>query len=96
MNGVVEYISGKDCSCSNITCSRTSDGEICGGPDRGTCVCNKCVCKEGWTGAVCNKACSKSKDNCYDPSSFERQVKNIYLMHPFSLISNDHEAFNEA
>ncbi|OWR50969.1 putative myospheroid protein [Danaus plexippus plexippus] len=53
---------GKFCECSDHSCERGADNELCSGPLRGVCDCGKCNCKSGWTGSVCD--CSTSKTEC--------------------------------
>lgn len=62
---------GKFCECSDHSCERGADNELCSGPLRGVCDCGKCNCKSGWTGSVCD--CSTSKAECLsnDQVSYE-------------------------
>ncbi|KAK2570400.1 Integrin beta-PS [Acropora cervicornis] len=58
-----EIINGKYCECSNMDCPRDRDtGLICGGPERGECVCGNCNCSGNWTGQSCS--CTKRTDSC--------------------------------
>lgn len=61
-----EVISGKYCDCTNFLCDR-HDGELCSGPSHGQCVCDKCVCRPGWTGDACQ--CMNSTQSCINPDS---------------------------
>lgn len=63
-----EIISGKYCECENFSCERNKN-LLCSGPDHGTCECNRCVCKPGWTGSSCD--CATSQDTCKPPNSDE-------------------------
>ncbi|KAH8416731.1 hypothetical protein KR222_000277 [Zaprionus bogoriensis] len=63
-----EIISGKYCECENFSCERNKN-LLCSGPDHGTCECNHCVCKPGWTGSSCD--CATSTDTCKKPNSNE-------------------------
>lgn len=63
-----DIISGKYCECENFSCERNKN-LLCSGPDHGTCECNRCVCKPGWTGSSCD--CSTSKDTCMPPDGGE-------------------------
>ncbi|XP_023167612.1 integrin beta-PS isoform X1 [Drosophila hydei] len=63
-----EIISGKYCECENFSCERRKN-LLCSGPDHGTCECNRCVCKPGWTGNSCD--CQTSKDTCMPPGGGE-------------------------
>ncbi|XP_022079781.1 integrin beta-1-B-like [Acanthaster planci] len=62
-----EQVSGKHCECDNFSCDRYK-GELCGGPDRGVCVCDdktkrsKCNCRPGYKGDACE--CSTRTDTC--------------------------------
>lgn len=56
-----EKISGQYCECDNFSCER-QDGQICSGPDHGTCKCGQCDCLSGWSGPAC--ACQISTDTC--------------------------------
>ncbi|XP_065056412.1 integrin beta-1-like [Rhopilema esculentum] len=58
-----EHIYGAFCECSNATCPK-SFGQICGGKERGSCECNKCVCKSNWTGPTCGDECINSTAGC--------------------------------
>ena len=44
--------SGQFCECDNQACPR-HQGELCGGPARGQCVCGSCVCNAGSSGTAC-------------------------------------------
>lgn len=59
-----EYISGRYCECDNYSCERFQ-GLLCGGPERGTCMCGACLCRPGWTGESCT--CPTSSDHCVSP-----------------------------
>ncbi|KAA0199417.1 hypothetical protein HAZT_HAZT010530 [Hyalella azteca] len=61
-----EVISGKYCDCTNFLCDR-HDGELCSGPAHGTCVCDKCICRPGWTGDACQ--CMNSTQDCINPDT---------------------------
>ncbi|XP_042890913.1 multiple epidermal growth factor-like domains protein 10 isoform X2 [Penaeus japonicus] len=63
-----EMISGRFCECTNFLCDRYN-GLLCSGPDHGECMCNKCLCKAGWTGEACE--CEDSVDNCISPGTGE-------------------------
>ncbi|XP_036320134.1 integrin beta-PS [Rhagoletis pomonella] len=63
-----EIISGKFCECDNFSCERHKN-LLCSGPDHGTCECNHCVCKPGWTGSACD--CRASNDTCIPPNGGE-------------------------
>ncbi|KAL7744462.1 hypothetical protein ACLKA6_001839 [Drosophila palustris] len=63
-----EIISGKYCECENFSCERNKN-LLCSGPDHGTCECNRCNCKPGWTGSSCD--CSTSQDTCMPPNGGE-------------------------
>ncbi|XP_038049390.1 integrin beta-1-like isoform X2 [Patiria miniata] len=58
-----EIISGRYCECDNFSCERY-DSELCGGPDRGECVCDEkkrrsaCKCRPGYVGNACGCATS--------------------------------------
>ncbi|KAJ8025015.1 Integrin beta-3 [Holothuria leucospilota] len=62
-----EVVSGTYCECNNQDCPR-DDGEVCGGSERGECVCaadgrtNECRCRPGYTGENCN--CPTQTDTC--------------------------------
>ncbi|XP_038076303.1 integrin beta-1-B-like [Patiria miniata] len=62
-----QQVSGAHCECDNFSCDRYK-GELCGGPDRGVCVCDektkrsKCNCKPGFEGDACE--CSTRLDTC--------------------------------
>lgn len=58
-----EIINGKYCECSNMDCPLDPDTQlICGGPERGECVCGNCSCSGNWTGPSCS--CTKRIDGC--------------------------------
>lgn len=57
-----EVVDGDFCECKNYTCANDEEENICGGPERGTCTCNECDCKKGWSGPACT--CSLSKETC--------------------------------
>ncbi|KAG0719189.1 Integrin beta-PS [Chionoecetes opilio] len=59
-----EIISGAFCECTNFVCAR-DNGQMCSGPERGECECDRCRCRPGWTGDTCN--CEASTDNCINP-----------------------------
>ncbi|KAI2800139.1 Integrin beta-1, partial [Blomia tropicalis] len=61
-----EEVSGQFCECDNFSCDR-HDGQVCAGPDHGTCSCGKCVCKDGWEGPDCS--CKVSQDDCINPKN---------------------------
>ncbi|XP_017852281.1 integrin beta-PS isoform X1 [Drosophila busckii] len=63
-----EIISGKYCECENFSCERNKN-LLCSGPDHGTCECNRCICKPGWSGSSCD--CQTSKDTCMPPNGGE-------------------------
>lgn len=44
---------GQYCECSNHNCP-WSDGQLCGGGDKGECECGVCSCKWPWTGPDCS------------------------------------------
>ncbi|XP_071803361.1 integrin beta-1-like [Asterias amurensis] len=62
-----EVISGRFCECDNFSCERYK-GQLCGGPDRGQCVCDEksrrsvCKCKPGFSGDACD--CPISTAGC--------------------------------
>ncbi|XP_041478618.1 integrin beta-1-B-like [Lytechinus variegatus] len=62
-----EVVSGPFCECDNFNCDRYQ-GELCGGEDRGRCVCDeylrrsRCQCKPGYSGDACE--CSTRTDTC--------------------------------
>nr|XP_054766828.1 integrin beta-1-B-like [Lytechinus pictus] len=62
-----EIVSGPFCECDNFNCDRYQ-GELCGGEDRGRCVCDeylrrsRCQCKPGYSGDACE--CSTRTDTC--------------------------------
>ncbi|XP_072041175.1 integrin beta-1-A-like [Amphiura filiformis] len=62
-----EVISGPFCECDNFSCDRY-EGEICGGPKRGKCICDentwtsKCQCHKGYAGNACQ--CPDTNDAC--------------------------------
>lgn len=59
-----EIINGKYCECSNMDCPRDPDTDlICGGLERGECVCGNCNCSGNWTGPSCS--CTKRTDSCF-------------------------------
>lgn len=60
-----ELISGKYCECDNFSCERDR-GLLCGGPERGTCECNHCVCQPGWIGTDCS--CLNTTSTCMPPN----------------------------
>lgn len=61
-----ELVSGTYCHCKNYTCAHDEEENICGGPERGTCVCNECECKSNWTGPSCS--CPLFNDFCIGPN----------------------------
>lgn len=61
-----ERVEGTFCECTNFLCNRFN-GELCGGPSHGECVCNKCHCKPGWIGDDC--MCEDSNDQCMNPQT---------------------------
>ncbi|XP_072029330.1 integrin beta-1-like [Amphiura filiformis] len=69
-----EIVSGTYCECDNFSCDRYK-GELCGGEQRGTCVCDektkqsKCICKPDFTGDACE--CSTRKDTCRAANGLE-------------------------
>ena len=59
-----KYISGKFCECNNFGCPRF-EGLLCGGEDKGVCVCGECVCTEDFLGDNCgDKNCTKGRKLC--------------------------------
>ncbi|PIK40457.1 putative integrin beta-1-A, partial [Apostichopus japonicus] len=62
-----EVISGTYCECDNFSCARYK-GELCGGPERGDCVCDTktrqsaCKCRAGFQGLACD--CPTRQDSC--------------------------------
>ncbi|CAN7949459.1 unnamed protein product, partial [Ixodes pacificus] len=60
-----ETVTGKYCECDNFSCDRV-DGELCGGEEKGSCICGKCECRNGWTGPNCN--CLDTNDTCIGPN----------------------------
>ena len=64
-DGFIKYFYGKQCECDNAACLKYED-KICGGPERGTCDCGECVCKDEWIGRTCERKCSTDTDQCYD------------------------------
>ncbi|XP_071811868.1 integrin beta-1-like isoform X2 [Apostichopus japonicus] len=60
-------ISGTYCECNNQGCD-LANGEVCGGPERGECVCaldgrtNECQCRPGYTGDKCD--CPTQTESC--------------------------------
>ncbi|XP_070565216.1 integrin beta-1-A-like isoform X2 [Ptychodera flava] len=69
-----QVFSGKFCECDNMSCDR-SGGEVCGGPERGECVCDKdlqksvCQCFQGWIGSACE--CPDNNDACIASNGLE-------------------------
>lgn len=63
-----ESVVGPFCECTNFLCPRYN-GKLCGGPDHGECVCNKCICEPTWTGPDC--MCKDSKEDCINPATGE-------------------------
>ncbi|RXG59556.1 Integrin beta-PS [Armadillidium vulgare] len=61
-------ISGQFCECTNFLCEH-HNGQICSGPDHGSCVCSKCLCKPGWKGDACE--CKNSTQDCINPDTGE-------------------------
>ncbi|KAJ8025024.1 Integrin beta-1 [Holothuria leucospilota] len=63
-----EVVWGTYCECNNLACPR-DNGEICGGSERGECVCRaggrtqECRCRPGYTGEKCN--CPTQTDTCH-------------------------------
>lgn len=45
---------GEKCECSDSLCPKVGQ-DICGGPTRGRCDCNKCVCNSDYTGENCGQ-----------------------------------------
>lgn len=60
-----ESVTGKYCECDNFSCDRV-DGQLCGGEEKGSCVCGRCECRDGWTGPNCN--CQDTNDTCIAPN----------------------------
>ncbi|XP_064455980.1 integrin beta-PS-like [Ornithodoros turicata] len=60
-----EEVTGKYCECDNFSCDRV-DGQLCGGPEQGTCVCGQCECLDTWSGPDCN--CRDRNDTCIAPN----------------------------
>nr|XP_048278720.1 integrin beta-2-like protein isoform X2 [Myodes glareolus] len=56
-----KVIFGRYCECDNTNCERY-EGQVCGGPQRGSCSCDQCVCKEGYEGSACQ--CRRSTEGC--------------------------------
>ncbi|KAJ8024438.1 Integrin beta-6 [Holothuria leucospilota] len=61
-----ESSSGPYCECSDRKCP-IFGGEVCGGPERGTCECiggriNRCKCNPGYAGESCG--CPTRTDTC--------------------------------
>ncbi|RWS05374.1 hypothetical protein B4U79_09790, partial [Dinothrombium tinctorium] len=55
---------GKYCECDRSSCG-TINGKTCGGADRGECCDGACICKEGWTGDLCD--CTLNTSSCISP-----------------------------
>ncbi|CAO2632530.1 Integrin beta-2-like protein [Lemmus lemmus] len=56
-----KVIFGQYCQCDNVNCERY-DGKVCGGPERGSCFCGQCICKEVYEGSACQ--CRRSTEGC--------------------------------
>ncbi|KAK2157041.1 hypothetical protein LSH36_200g04066 [Paralvinella palmiformis] len=52
---------GMFCECDDYSCDSHA-GKLCGGQERGQCVCGKCYCRDAFTGPSCN--CSMSTATC--------------------------------
>ncbi|KAL1787542.1 integrin beta-2 isoform X2 [Sigmodon hispidus] len=63
-----KVIYGKYCECDNSNCERY-DGQVCGGPHRGSCFCGQCSCKEGFEGSSCQ--CRNSIEGCLNKKLVE-------------------------
>uniref|UniRef100_A0A8D2DQE5 Integrin beta n=1 Tax=Sciurus vulgaris TaxID=55149 RepID=A0A8D2DQE5_SCIVU len=61
-------IFGRYCECDNVNCERY-DGQVCGGPSRGTCSCGQCHCTEDFEGSACQ--CGKSTTGCLNAARVE-------------------------
>ncbi|XP_065840310.1 integrin beta-1-like [Oscarella lobularis] len=65
-----EIFIGDQCQCNKLACNHDTAGNLCGGSDKGRCVCGTdalipvCVCNPGYTGTACE--CSLSLDTCKD------------------------------
>ncbi|XP_075817410.1 integrin beta-2-like protein isoform X2 [Microtus pennsylvanicus] len=56
-----KVIFGQYCECDSVNCERY-DGQVCGGPQRGSCSCGQCVCREAYEGSACQ--CRRSTEGC--------------------------------
>lgn len=56
-----KVIFGQYCECDNFNCERYN-GQVCGGPMRGSCDCGQCNCKPGFEGSACQ--CLRSTVGC--------------------------------
>ncbi|XP_030845945.1 integrin beta-1-A isoform X1 [Strongylocentrotus purpuratus] len=62
-----QVVSGEFCQCDNFNCP-LFEGQLCGGPSRGTCVCDRttqqstCQCTAEYEGDSCN--CLRSQEAC--------------------------------
>nr|XP_021575747.1 integrin beta-2 [Ictidomys tridecemlineatus] len=61
-------IFGQYCECDNVNCERY-DGQVCGGPKRGSCSCGQCHCTEDFEGSACQ--CGKSTAGCLNAARVE-------------------------
>ncbi|XP_050018118.1 integrin beta-2-like protein [Alexandromys fortis] len=56
-----KVIFGQYCECDNVNCERYN-GQVCGGPQRGSCFCGQCFCRRDFEGSACQ--CWKSTEGC--------------------------------
>ncbi|XP_072496940.1 integrin beta-2 isoform X2 [Notamacropus eugenii] len=63
-----KHIYGKYCECDDVNCERFENSP-CGGPERGTCDCGKCKCKNPFEGSACQ--CTKSVESCLNENRVE-------------------------
>ncbi|XP_048247229.1 integrin beta-PS-like [Haliotis cracherodii] len=66
-NSAQKY-SGTFCECDNYSCDY-SDGELCGGPERGRCQCGTCICNAQYNGSGCD--CNTDKSKCFTDNGLE-------------------------
>jgi len=69
--GELEYIYGDQCQCSNTSCGRSNNAQLCGGPERGRCNCSECICTPEWQGETCSEECIQSTLACIDTEGIE-------------------------